>query len=201
MVVRSRRTTGRAANFVPPEPLGRIVAAHLGPGGRALGFHPPGHTIPVQPAGVSCGPSASVYHIRSSAGPAVVVAAAAFAATWVCWSKMGTSWRMGIDPNERTQLVFTGPYAYVRHPIYALSSLLMICTMAAVPSPLMMLVGVAASALPPMGSPAGRALSHRPARPALCGLHRPGRPVLSPVILPPCFDVIRSGVSSSSRTH
>jgi protein-S-isoprenylcysteine O-methyltransferase Ste14 len=65
----------------------------------------------------------------------------AFIATWICWKKMGTSWRMGIDPNDKTQLVVTGPYARLRHPIYALSSLLMICTMLILPSPAMLAVG------------------------------------------------------------
>jgi protein-S-isoprenylcysteine O-methyltransferase Ste14 len=55
---------------------------------------------------------------------------------------MGKSWRMGIDPNEKTQLVFTGPFAYVRHPIYGLSQLLMLMTILIVPSPAMLLVGV-----------------------------------------------------------
>ena len=60
---------------------------------------------------------------------------------------MGTSWRMGIDPNDKTQLIFSGPYAFVRHPIYGLSSLIMIATLAAVPSPLMILAGVVHLAL------------------------------------------------------
>ncbi len=55
---------------------------------------------------------------------------------------MGKSWRMGIDPNEKTPLVVSGPYAYVRHPIYALSSVLMLATMLAIPSPLMIAVGI-----------------------------------------------------------
>jgi len=54
---------------------------------------------------------------------------------------MGRSWRMGINPDDKTQLVITGPYAYLRHPIYALSSLLMLCTMVIVPSPAMIVVG------------------------------------------------------------
>jgi protein-S-isoprenylcysteine O-methyltransferase Ste14 len=54
---------------------------------------------------------------------------------------MGKSWRMGIDPDEKTVLIFTGPYAYVRHPIYALSSLLMIATVMVLPTPVM--IGVA----------------------------------------------------------
>ena len=45
---------------------------------------------------------------------------------------------MGIDPGERTPLIATGPFAYVRHPIYALSAVMMAATAAAVPSPLML---------------------------------------------------------------
>ena len=70
------------------------------------------------------------------------VAAVVLAATWVCWKRMGKSWRMGIDPGERTGLVVTGPYAYVRHPIYALSSLLMVTTAITLPSPAMIAVAV-----------------------------------------------------------
>jgi len=72
----------------------------------------------------------------------VLIAVAAFGATLVCWKRMGKSWRMGIDPGEKTQLVFTGPYAYVRHPIYALSSLLMLASMLAVPTSAMLIIGV-----------------------------------------------------------
>jgi protein-S-isoprenylcysteine O-methyltransferase Ste14 len=67
----------------------------------------------------------------------VLVAATALGATLVCWKKMGKSWRMGIDPAEKTGLIVTGPYAYVRHPIYALSSLLMLASVACLPTPLM----------------------------------------------------------------
>lgn len=73
---------------------------------------------------------------------AVVIAVAALGATFVCWKRMGTSWRMGIDPNDRTQLISSGPYAYVRHPIYGLSTLLMLMTMLVIPSPLMIAAGV-----------------------------------------------------------
>ena len=48
---------------------------------------------------------------------------------------------MGIDPAERTGLVVTGPFAFVRHPIYALSSLLMLASAAAVPHAAMLVVG------------------------------------------------------------
>ena len=32
---------------------------------------------------------------------------------------MGTSWRIGVDPSERTDLVTDGPFALVRNPIFA----------------------------------------------------------------------------------
>ena len=32
---------------------------------------------------------------------------------------MGTSWRIGVDHEERTDLVTTGPFALVRNPIFS----------------------------------------------------------------------------------
>jgi protein-S-isoprenylcysteine O-methyltransferase Ste14 len=32
---------------------------------------------------------------------------------------MGESWRVGVDPGERTELVTAGPFALVRNPLYA----------------------------------------------------------------------------------
>ena len=34
---------------------------------------------------------------------------------------MGASWRAGVDPAERTELVTSGPFAFVRNPIFAAS--------------------------------------------------------------------------------
>ncbi len=61
--------------------------------------------------------------------------------TFVCWRKMGRSWRIGIDPGETLELVSTGPYKKVRHPIYALRMVINICAFILAPS---MLVGMAA---------------------------------------------------------
>lgn len=54
--------------------------------------------------------------------------------TFVCWRKMGRSWRIGIDPNETLALVSTGPYKYVRHPIYALRMAINICAVVMAPT-------------------------------------------------------------------
>jgi protein-S-isoprenylcysteine O-methyltransferase Ste14 len=42
-----------------------------------------------------------------------------YAATLWCYTIMGSAWRIGINQQERNALVTAGPYARVRHPIYA----------------------------------------------------------------------------------
>jgi protein-S-isoprenylcysteine O-methyltransferase Ste14 len=48
----------------------------------------------------------------------LAVALAGFAATLAAQTGMGASWRIGVDPGERTDLVATGVFAHVRNPIY-----------------------------------------------------------------------------------
>jgi protein-S-isoprenylcysteine O-methyltransferase Ste14 len=71
---------------------------------------------------------------------AAVIGLIALLATLRCWKIMGKSWRMGIDPTDAPPLVMRGPYAHMRHPIYAFSTLLMLCTAVAAPMPLMLCV-------------------------------------------------------------
>lgn len=141
MAIKQRRRTGRGANFVPPEPLGRairivwipvVVAWVALPFVVAYKERPPAPLAPLAP-------------LASSAALGIaglVLAALAVTGSVLCWRRMGESWRMGIDPGEKTPLVLTGPYAYVRHPIYALSSLLMVATVMVMPSPLMIVLAL-----------------------------------------------------------
>jgi protein-S-isoprenylcysteine O-methyltransferase Ste14 len=144
---KEKRRTGRAANLFPAEPLGRALRIVWFP---AVGLW---IALPILLATRALGSLqrlwvfSPVYRQPIVSWVALGLAVAAFVATWVCWRKMGRSWRMGIDPNDRTKLVVTGPYARLRHPIYALSSLLMLCTMMVVPVPAMLLVGVVHLAL------------------------------------------------------
>jgi protein-S-isoprenylcysteine O-methyltransferase Ste14 len=138
MVRRTKRSVGHDAHLVPPEPLGRVLRVVWIPvvvlwvlTPLYAGFFAP-----------TIWPLRELFNVAALDWAALAVAAVAFALTWVCWKNMGKSWRMGIDPNEKTELVFSGPFAHVRHPIYGLSSVLMLATMAAVPSPLMLLVGI-----------------------------------------------------------
>lgn len=49
----------------------------------------------------------------------LILAVAGISATFYAQVAMGTSWRIGVDPAERTQLVTSGPFALVRNPIFA----------------------------------------------------------------------------------
>lgn len=44
---------------------------------------------------------------------------AGYAATIWCYVIMGNAWRIGINRQEKNQLVTAGPYRWIRHPIYA----------------------------------------------------------------------------------
>jgi protein-S-isoprenylcysteine O-methyltransferase Ste14 len=49
----------------------------------------------------------------------VTVCVVAVALVFVAQLQMGASWRIGVDPDERTVLVTGGVYRWVRNPIYA----------------------------------------------------------------------------------
>jgi protein-S-isoprenylcysteine O-methyltransferase Ste14 len=82
-----------------------------------------------------------IFYSARIAWPALVIAATCFVLTRFCWKKMGRNWRMGIDPAERNPLLANGPYGIVRHPIYALSIIMMLATLAMIPTPLMLAAG------------------------------------------------------------
>lgn len=137
MARKARQKTGRAGNFVPAERLGRLLrivwipvvvvwVAH--PFVTALIAHPPAALRPF-------------WENAWTGWAGGIVAAVCLAATHVCWKTMGPSWRMGIDAAERTSLIVAGPFARVRHPIYALSQAMMIASMIAIPSPTMIAAG------------------------------------------------------------
>ena len=43
---------------------------------------------------------------------------AGYAGTIWCYVIMGNTWRIGVNPSEKTKLVDQGPYRIIRHPIY-----------------------------------------------------------------------------------
>ncbi|HVP12996.1 MAG TPA: hypothetical protein VMV94_17610 [Phycisphaerae bacterium] len=70
------------------------------------------------------------------------VAIGCLALSIVTWRYMGEQWRMGIDPTQKLRLLVDGPFAKVRHPIYSLSILLMLCSVVVLPCPTMFLLAV-----------------------------------------------------------
>jgi protein-S-isoprenylcysteine O-methyltransferase Ste14 len=48
----------------------------------------------------------------------VVVFAAGCWVTLLAQSAMGSSWRIGVDPTERTELITAGPFGWARNPIF-----------------------------------------------------------------------------------
>lgn len=137
MAIKMRRKTGRAANFIPAERTGRwlrwvwqpvVFVWIVLPWWIALYGHGPWFIQPLREP-------------LALAWLGAIGAITAFVLTRICWRAMGRHWRMGIDPAERPPLLCQGPFAVVRHPIYALSSVMMLSSIAAVPAPL--LIGVA----------------------------------------------------------
>lgn len=53
-------------------------------------------------------------------GTGVVLAVAGVAGTLGAQMTMGESWRVGVDPTERTALVTNGPFALARNPIFTM---------------------------------------------------------------------------------
>lgn len=132
LVYKSYRQTGQNAGFWPAEKLGRVLRFVWFPA-ISLWF--------IIPIVVAFRGTRYLWSIPALEWIGVAIAFFAFGFTLICWRRMGKSWRMGITPGERTQLIFTGPYAYVRHPIYALSSLLMLASVLAVPALAMIVIG------------------------------------------------------------
>lgn len=138
-LLRKMHRLGRSANFFPPERVGRLVRLVWIPvvllwialpliEGTGAARHQP--------------LLAPLFSLWPISWLAVIVAFLALVLTLICWKEMGKSWRMGINPDEKTQLIATGPYALLRHPVYALSSVLMLTTVVVNPSPLMILVAL-----------------------------------------------------------
>ena len=143
MIVRARRKTHQLAGLVPEQPLEQfmwifwvpVVAAWI--------------ALPYLALARSHGLLAVPGFARADSGYASlrwiasVLAVASLLLTSVCWSRMGVHWRMAVSVKGEEELITDGPFRYVRHPIYSLSMLLMICSAIIVPTVPMLVVAVA----------------------------------------------------------
>lgn len=69
------------------------------------------------------------------------IAVVCYGITVICWIVMGRNWSVAVVQDDQ-QLVTRGPFRLVRHPIYALSIVLMICTAIALPTLPMAIIAV-----------------------------------------------------------
>lgn len=131
--LRFSRKEAHGVNLIPREPVGRWMRVVWVPAIVLWCIQP---WLALRKHFHNSGP-ALVWTAVGLVGAAVCVGATI--ATFSCWREMGRSWRIGIDPEEKTRLIFGGPFRIVRHPIYALSIFLVLGTLATTPT-LMMLV-------------------------------------------------------------
>jgi protein-S-isoprenylcysteine O-methyltransferase Ste14 len=73
---------------------------------------------------------------------AAIVALLCLSVTAKCWTRMGKDWRMDVSVEKPAALITDGLFRYIRHPIYAFSMLLMLCTAAIVPTAPMVAVAL-----------------------------------------------------------
>ena len=134
MVVRARRKTRQLAGLVPEQPLERRMWLLLVPT-IVLWI-----VLPWLALTRSQGLLALPEITHSLAGYAAlrwiaaICAVMSLALTVKCWRRMGSDWRMAVSERQKSALITDGLFARVRHPIYALQMLLMLCTVVIVPT-------------------------------------------------------------------
>lgn len=133
MIARVHRKARRAGGLLPEQPLERALALVWVPLVAAWLTLPylslvREHAPLALPAFARLAWYAALRWLAAAAGLAALLA------TSVCWSRMGSAWRMAVSAAERQSLITDGPFRYVRHPIYALQMLLMGCSLVVVPT-------------------------------------------------------------------
>ena len=143
MIVRARRHAGHLAGLVPQQRLERLLWVVWVPLVAAwmvlplLGLNPrTGGLLAIPPL------------MREQPVFASLRWAGAFGAiaclllTMRCWARMGRAWRMDVRSDQATELITDGLFARVRHPIYALSIALMLCSVVVVATAPMVAVAI-----------------------------------------------------------
>jgi len=143
MIVRVRRETRKVVGLVPEQRLERLMWLVWVPLVAAWIFVPwatfaKAGAVPPLPDFALRGPAYAMLRWI-----AAIVAVVALVGTIQCWLRMGSDWRMDIGLERTTGLITDGLFARVRHPIYAFSILLMLCSAAIVPTAPMALIAAA----------------------------------------------------------
>ena len=134
MIVRLRRQTRKLVGLVPEQRVERymwliwvpLVAAWCLLPYLALARTGPPFAMPGFAADV---PAYAILRWMAAA-----VAVACLLLTFRCWARMGSDWRMDVSVHKPTNLITDGLFRHIRHPIYAFSMLLMVCSAVIVPT-------------------------------------------------------------------
>lgn len=70
----------------------------------------------------------------------LVLLIAGYAGTIWCYRILGDSWRIGVNRKEQTSLIRTGPYRFVRHPIYVFQIVMLAGAALLLPTPFSLLI-------------------------------------------------------------
>ena len=65
----------------------------------------------------------------------LLVMLGSYAGTLWCYAALGDAWRLGIRRREKNALVKSGPYRYVRHPIYLFQVAMLLGAILLLPTP------------------------------------------------------------------
>jgi protein-S-isoprenylcysteine O-methyltransferase Ste14 len=134
MILRARRKTHRFAGLVPEQPLEQLMWIVWLPLVALWIVLPYLALVRTQglvgnvPAFARSDSYALLRWVAAIGGVACLLL------TSLCWSRMGRHWRMDVPLKGEVPLITDGPFRYVRHPIYTLSMLLMICSAVVVPT-------------------------------------------------------------------
>src|SRR6188508_3223083 len=67
-------------------------------------------------------------------GLGIVLTVVGYACTLWCYAAMGNAWRICVNPKEKNQLVTSGPYRRMRHPIYSFQIVMLIGALLLLPT-------------------------------------------------------------------
>jgi protein-S-isoprenylcysteine O-methyltransferase Ste14 len=140
MIVRLRRKTRKLVGVVPEQRLERymwLVWVPLVAAWCVLPYLALSRTAP--PLGLPAF-AREMPAYATLRGAASVVAVTCLLLTFKCWARMGSDWRMDVSVHKATNLITDGLFRHIRHPIYAFSMLLMLCSALIVPTIPMMIV-------------------------------------------------------------
>jgi len=138
MVLRVRSRNRKLVGLVPEQRLERLMWLIWVPLIAAWLF------LPYAALKRSDAPFALPAFVHAEPYPSLRAVAAACAVvsllvTIRCWLRMGDDWRMDIG-TRKTALITDGLFRLIRHPIYAFSMLLMVCSALVVPTAPMIVI-------------------------------------------------------------